>query len=35
MIQELIQVRLTTFDIGWNDWSEITDKANGLGTGSV
>jgi SpoVK/Ycf46/Vps4 family AAA+-type ATPase len=30
MIQELIQVRLTTFDIGWNDWSEITDKANGL-----
>ena len=30
MIQELIQVRLTTFDMGWNDWSEITDKANGL-----
>ena len=30
MIQELIQVRLTTFDIGWNNWSEITNKANGL-----
>jgi hypothetical protein len=30
MICELIQVRLTTFDIGWNDWSKIMDKANGL-----
>jgi SpoVK/Ycf46/Vps4 family AAA+-type ATPase len=30
MIQELIKVRLTTFDIGWSNWSEITDKANGL-----
>lgn len=35
IIRELIQVRLTTFEIGWDDWSEITDKANGLSQSEI
>jgi SpoVK/Ycf46/Vps4 family AAA+-type ATPase len=30
IIHELIQVRLTTFEIGWKDWSQIIEQATGL-----
>lgn len=30
IIRELIESRLITFKIGWQDWSEIIDRANGL-----
>ena len=35
MIRRLIEVRLATFDVGWDDWSEITDKANGLSQAEI
>ena len=30
MIRELIEIRLVTFDIGWDDWSHIIEAAEGL-----
>lgn len=35
MIRELIEIRLVTFDIGWDDWSRIIDAAEGLAQAEI
>ena len=35
IIRELIQVRLTTFEIGWKDWSQIIEQATGLAQAEI
>jgi SpoVK/Ycf46/Vps4 family AAA+-type ATPase len=35
MIRELIQIRLVTFDIAWDDWSRIIDAAEGLAQAEI
>jgi SpoVK/Ycf46/Vps4 family AAA+-type ATPase len=35
MIRELIEIRLVTFDIGWDDWSRIIEAAEGLAQAEI
>ena len=35
IIRELIQSRLLTFEIGWKDWSQIINHANGLAQAEI